>query len=154
MNIGGNFAASGLMAISRESPVSSRSATRPATGRKTWGPDFACWRNTFTGDSPAFTTLDGFEGSALAKYQTAGSPLLSGYLLGEKYLYGMAAALDVKHGAGHVVLIGFRPQWRGQPMGTFRIVFNAALYGREVAARARPNPMFWKAPAISDKKAP
>jgi hypothetical protein len=29
---------------------------------------------------------------------------------------------------GHIVLIGFRPQWRGQPFGTFRVVFNAALY--------------------------
>jgi len=102
----------------------------------------------FVDDSPAFTTLDGFEGSALAKYQTAGSPLLSGYLLGEKYLNGMAAALDVHHGSGRVVLIGFRPQWRGQPMGTFRVVLNAALYGREVADRARGTQGFWKAPPL------
>ena len=102
--------------------------------------------SVFVDESPAFTTLEGFEGTALAKYQTAGSPLLSGYLLGEKYIQGMAAALEVKHGNGRVVLIGFRPQWRGQPMGTFRVVFNAALYGRDVAARARANPGFWKAP--------
>jgi hypothetical protein len=100
----------------------------------------------FVDRSPVFTTLEGFEGSALAKYAPAGSPLLSGYLLGEKYLQGYAAALDVKHGSGHVVLIGFRPQWRGQPMGTFRVVFNAALYGREVAAAARPRAAFWTAP--------
>jgi hypothetical protein len=25
--------------------------------------------------------------------------------------------------------VGFRPQWRGQPFGTFRVVFNSALYG-------------------------
>ena len=100
----------------------------------------------FSDRSPVFTTLDGFEGSVLAKYQAAGSPLLSGYLLGEKYLNGMAAAMDVKLGSGHVVLIGFRPQWRGQPVGTFRVLFNSALYGREVAARVKPNPAFWKAP--------
>ena len=82
----------------------------------------------FVDDSPVFKTLGDFKGSVLAKYQSAGSPLLSGYLLGEKYINGMAAALDVKHGAGHVVLIGFRPQWRGQPVGTFRVVFNALLY--------------------------
>ena len=81
----------------------------------------------FVDGSPVFTTLDGFEGAALAKYESSGSPRLSGYLLGEKYLNGNAAALDVKHGRGRVVLIGFRPQWRGQPFGTFRVVFNAAL---------------------------
>lgn len=82
----------------------------------------------FVDGSPAFDTLDGFKGDVLAHYATSGSPLLSGYLVGEKMLHGKAAALDVKLGDGHVVLIGFRPQWRGQPFGTFRVVFNAALY--------------------------
>ena len=100
----------------------------------------------FVDRSPVFTTLDGFEGTALARYQAAGSPLLSGYLLGEKYLNGFAAALDVKHERGRVVLIGFRPQWRGQPFGTFRVVFNAALYGRDIAATTKPNTGFWTAP--------
>ncbi len=73
----------------------------------------------------------------LAKYQTEGSPLLSGYLIGEKFLQGRAAALDVRLGNGHVVLIGFRPQWRGQPFGTFRMLFNAALYHGAIAAAAQ-----------------
>lgn len=87
----------------------------------------------FVEDSPVFDTLPGFQGATLARYEKSGSPLLSGYLLGEKYLQGHAAALDVKHGMGHAVLIGFRPQWRGQPFGTFRVVLNAALFGGEVA---------------------
>ena len=72
----------------------------------------------------------GFKGTVLARYQESGSPLLSGYLIGEKYLQGKAAALDVQLDAGHVVLLGFRPEWRGQPFGTFRVLFNAALFSR------------------------
>ena len=100
----------------------------------------------FVDDSPVFTTTEGFEGAALAKYASSGSPRLSGYLLGEKHLHDNAAALDVKHGQGHVVLIGFRPQWRGQPFGTFRVVFNAALFSRAMAEGAAGTPGFWSAP--------
>jgi ribosomal protein S18 acetylase RimI-like enzyme len=81
----------------------------------------------FADSSPVFETLDGFTGHVLAHYQDAGSPLLSGYLIGEEHLNGKAAALDVDVDAGHVVLIGFRPEWRDQPFGTFRVLFNAAI---------------------------
>jgi hypothetical protein len=84
----------------------------------------------FVDGSPVFETQDGFTGTVLARYQESGSPLLSGYLIGEKYLQGKAAALDVQLDAGHVVLLGFRPEWRGQPFGTFRVLFNAALFSR------------------------
>jgi hypothetical protein len=81
----------------------------------------------FADSSPVFEAQDGFTGKVLAKYQDSGSPLLSGYLIGEKYLNGKAAALDVQLDAGHVILLGFRPEWRGQPFGTFKVLFNAVL---------------------------
>jgi zinc carboxypeptidase len=81
----------------------------------------------FADGSPVFDLQDGFKGSVLARYAETGSPLLSGYLIGEKYLAGKAAAVDVKLESGHVVLLGFRPEWRGQPFGTFRVLFNAVL---------------------------
>jgi hypothetical protein len=84
----------------------------------------------FVDGSPVFEPQEGFTGTVLARYQETGSPLLSGYLIGEKYLQGKAAALDVPLDAGHVVLLGFRPEWRGQPFGTFRVLFNAALFSR------------------------
>ncbi|HEX4566242.1 MAG TPA: M14 metallopeptidase family protein [Vicinamibacterales bacterium] len=77
--------------------------------------------------SPAFQPQDGSGVKVLAKFQDSGSPLLSGFLLGEKYLNGKAAAVDVPVGSGHVVLLWFRPQWRDQSFGTFKILFNAIL---------------------------
>ncbi|HET7622621.1 MAG TPA: M14 metallopeptidase family protein [Gemmatimonadaceae bacterium] len=96
---------------------------------------------------PVLTTLDGFEGAVLASYAADSSPLRSGWLNGEKYMYGAAAALDVKHGKGHVVLFAFQPQWRGQSTGTFRTVFNSLFYAGTLAERARGTPGFWSAGA-------
>ncbi|MDB4875479.1 MAG: hypothetical protein JWM41_1925 [Gemmatimonadetes bacterium] len=97
---------------------------------------------------PAFTTTDGFEGAVLAKFPTGASPLRSGFLTpgGEKYLDGYAAALDVKHGSGHVLLMSFNPNWRGQPTGSFRMIFNALFFGKETADQAKATPGFWTAP--------
>ena len=55
--------------------------------------------------------------------------LQSGWLLGEQVIAKKAAAVSVKHGAGKVVLVGFRPQHRDQTHGTFKLVFNALLNG-------------------------
>jgi hypothetical protein len=105
---------------------------------------------TIIADSPVFTTESGFQGRILAKYAPEGSPLMSGYLLGEEHLNGYAAAVEVKHGQGRVVLLGMRPQWRGQPWGSFRILFNAALYTKAVADAAPEAPDFWAPPSASN----
>ena len=97
-------------------------------------------------NSPVFATLDGFEGSVIAKFTA--SPLRSGYLGGAKYIQGQAAALDVKKGKGHVVLFGFQPQWRGQPTGSFRMVFNSMMFAGEVSAAAKSTPGFWSPPIV------
>lgn len=51
--------------------------------------------------------------------------LASGYITGEKNVLGKAALVDARFGAGHVVLFAFRPQFRGQPFGTFKFLLNA-----------------------------
>jgi hypothetical protein len=104
--------------------------------------------DVFVFNSPVFTTLDGFEGAVLAKFPTDVSPLRSGFLSGPQFIQGFAAALDVKHDRGHAVLFAFQPQWRGQPTGTFRTVFNSAFFGREVADQAKGTPGFWTAPTV------
>jgi len=96
--------------------------------------------------SPVFTTEEGFEGAVIASYAPEGSPLLSGYLLGEEHLQGQAAAVDVRLGEGHVILLGFRPQWRGQPRGTFRVLFNAVLFHGALAAETTGTEGFWEKP--------
>ncbi len=103
--------------------------------------------DVMTSNSPVFAPTDGFEGSVLGKYAADESPLRSGYLKGPQYMQGYASALDVNLGNGHVVLMAFQPQWRGQPVGTFRTVFNALFYARD-AARPKPTPDFWTAPVM------
>ena len=85
-------------------------------------------------NSPVFETQVGFDGSVLASYPTEGTPLRSGFLKGEELMRGKAAALDLKRGPGHIVLLAFQPQWRGQPHGTFRVVFNSLFYARAVSS--------------------
>ena len=48
--------------------------------------------------------------------------------LGEKYLTGKAALLDVPMGSGHIVMFGFRPQYRSQSYQNFKLFFNAMAY--------------------------
>lgn len=51
--------------------------------------------------------------------------LLSGWLLGEEHLRNRTAVCEVGLGEGRVVLLGFGVLRRGQPHGTFKLLFNA-----------------------------
>jgi hypothetical protein len=53
--------------------------------------------------------------------------LVSGYLAGEKELQNRPTMVWVRAGKGQLVLIGFRPQFRGSTPATFKLVFNAVL---------------------------
>ena len=51
--------------------------------------------------------------------------LLSGWVLGDEYIRGKTAVAEVRYGEGNIVLLGFRVQFRAQPHGTFKLLFNA-----------------------------
>ncbi|MEP6494172.1 MAG: M14 family zinc carboxypeptidase [bacterium] len=78
-------------------------------------------------NGPAFEISDPAAATAVATYPASGNPLLSGWLLGGSKLNGKAAMVDVKRGKGHVVLYGFRPQYRGQSMATYPLIWGAIL---------------------------
>jgi hypothetical protein len=64
----------------------------------------------------------------LARYATARDQvLMSGWINGPQHLAGQAAVVDVTVGKGRVVLTGFGVQFRGQPHGTFKWLFNPIL---------------------------
>jgi hypothetical protein len=53
--------------------------------------------------------------------------LMSGWAHGTEHIAGRSALARVAHGDGEVIVYGFRPQFRGQPRGTYKLIFNALL---------------------------
>lgn len=73
-------------------------------------------------NSPVWETGSGVR--ALIRYPDH-EILASGWLLGEHYLAGRAAMVEVDEGRGRFVLFGFKPQYRGQSYQTFPLFFHA-----------------------------
>lgn len=84
------------------------------------------WEETaayFT-NSSAFEIVDETRVKTVAQYAVKNS-LLSGWMLGEKFMNSKTALAETAYGKGKIVLFAFRPQHRGQTFGTFPFIFNS-----------------------------
>jgi hypothetical protein len=77
----------------------------------------------FWNSSRAFD-VDDPQVEVVARY-SEGNPLLSGWLLGPEHLAGKAAIVEARVGQGSVILFGFQPDYRGQTVTTWPLLFNA-----------------------------
>lgn len=72
----------------------------------------------------AFRVLPGGGMTVAARY--AETPVTrSGWVVGGSWIAGRPAVVEVRQGQGRVVLFGFRPQYRGQSLATYPMLFNA-----------------------------
>jgi len=75
---------------------------------------------------PAFDVLDSAQVRVIGRYPTdPAALLLSGWVLHPERVAGRAALVEVKVGQGKAILFGFRPQYRGQSLATFPLLFNS-----------------------------
>jgi hypothetical protein len=94
-------------------------------------------------DSPVFEVINNANSSVSAAnvkiigwYPRDKDPLLSGWLLGGDRIKGKAALIEVTMGKGRIILFGFRPQYRGQSLATYPLLFNS-LTGRRGRLRSQ-----------------
>lgn len=82
--------------------------------------------------SRAFKIDDNASGVMEVSKYASEDILMSGWALGEEtYLANTSAMVHAKRGSGDLVLFAFRPQFRGQSRGTYRMIFNSIFMGAE-----------------------
>jgi hypothetical protein len=75
---------------------------------------------------PAFEVLDSTVARVIGRWPAdPARVLLSGWVLHSDRIAGKAAILEVQQGTGRVVLFGIRPQYRGQSIATYPLLFNS-----------------------------
>jgi hypothetical protein len=89
-----------------------------------------------------FQTGPAFKVSGDAKsvaHYASDKPMLSGWILGGKYLDGTAAIAEVPMGKGRVIAFGFQPMYRALSEVTYRFLLNAMLYSSSSPASVDSN---------------
>jgi hypothetical protein len=74
---------------------------------------------------PAFEVLDSTAVHIIGRWPNDPTRILmSGWVLHPERVAGKAALIELQQGAGRVLLFGFRPQYRGQSIATYPLLFN------------------------------
>jgi zinc carboxypeptidase len=95
-------------------------------------------RGRFEEDTPAASGAAAPAGINVVATYPSRDVLMSGWLLGERYVQNKAAVVEATVDKGRVVLLGFRVQHRAQPHATFKLLFNSIYLGTsEKAATLR-----------------
>jgi hypothetical protein len=79
----------------------------------------------FYENGPVFHVSSGAK--SIASF-TTDTPLLSGWSQGGNFLKGTSVIAQRNVGKGHLILFGFRPQYRAISEVTYKFLFNALLY--------------------------
>ena len=66
------------------------------------------------------------------------TPLRSGWAWGQGYLEGTVAAAEAPMGEGRLFLLGVEAAFRGQPHGTYKLLFNSIYFGSAKTATLGP----------------
>jgi hypothetical protein len=82
----------------------------------------------FSSGGPAFDITNSNQARSVARYATS-NLLASGWLSGERAVLGKSVVVEAQLGSGRVILFGIRPQHRGQPFGTFKLLLNSVWLG-------------------------
>ncbi|MGD0443349.1 MAG: M14 family zinc carboxypeptidase [Edaphobacter sp.] len=75
---------------------------------------------------------------SIASFDTD-NPLLSGWIQGANFLKGNSVIAQQNVGKGHLILFGFRPQYRAISEVTYKFLFNALLYSASKPATINNN---------------
>jgi hypothetical protein len=88
--------------------------------------------------SPTFRLADDAASKGLRRvgWFDSKAPLRSGWAWGQERLEGGTAIVDARVGQGRLALFGPQVLFRGQPHGTFKLVFNGIV--QSVAVEPRP----------------
>jgi hypothetical protein len=87
--------------------------------------------DVFFDNSPVFNLLPeaALKHTQPVAWFTSAKPLDSGWAWGQQYLKGGVAVAEASVGEGKFVALGPEVTFRGQPHGTFKLLFNGLYYG-------------------------